>query len=85
MIHNFGKKQDPKSQEVKDQIVLMHYLNFLNEGYKSFGLNENQKASLVKAGSNYAYHADDLSQEEKEFVLMFTKHRFILNYCRFSL
>ena len=75
MIHNFGKKQDPKSQEFKDQKVLMYYLNFLNEGYKSFGLNENQKASLVKAGSNYSYHADDLSAEEKDFVFMFTKHK----------
>ena len=30
MIHNFGKKQDPKSQEVIDQNIMMHNLNFLN-------------------------------------------------------
>tara|TARA_B100001057_G_scaffold495110_1_gene593312 strand:+ start:588 stop:1598 length:1011 start_codon:yes stop_codon:yes gene_type:complete len=74
MIHTFGKIHDPRNQEVKDQKILQSYLNFLNEGYKSFGLNVKQKTSLVKETSHYAFKGKDLSIEDSDYIRMFINH-----------
>jgi len=75
MIYTLGKKFDPKSQDVKDQKILESYLNFLNEGYKSFGFNVKQKASILESYNYRSYKPKDLSQEDADQITMIVNHK----------
>jgi hypothetical protein len=75
MIHTFGKKQDKNSDQVINTKVMFSYLNFLNEGYKSFGLNPKQKASLIKKRSQYSYDGSDLNEKDRNHLMMFIKQK----------
>jgi len=71
---NKGSIQDPKSEQFSDHNVLTSYLNFLDYGYKSFGLTENQKVHLLNHNKGSTRNSI-LSQEEKDKLRTFTYHR----------
>ncbi len=71
---NKGSIQDLKSEQVTDHNVLTSYLNFLDVGYKSFGLTESQKVNLLDHGKS-SQRNGNLNQKDKEILRTFTSHR----------
>ena len=67
---NKGSTPNKQSDQFLDHKVLESYLNFLDVGYKSFGLTEMQKVHLLNKRTKV-----DLSDEDKFVLRTFTSHR----------